>query len=126
VSKRTKSCKYILKLTLKINIFTLYSYKKYITNYLMNKNIALVLIVLSLKGCHSKSEIDKCVEATMREVCSNFFIQNEKKQNTSVVNDWFNKTFIQDDDFQKCISTQELITEGTIRQQCLRASAGKN
>jgi hypothetical protein len=65
----------------------------------MKTKIALSLMLLWLAGCQQKSEIDKCVEALILQVCG--------------------------DKDSECLKTGNTVLGGKYRLQCLKAQAGK-
>ena len=65
----------------------------------MKTKIALSLMLLWMAGCQQKSEIDKCVEALILQVCG--------------------------DKDSECLKTGNTVLGGKYRLQCLKAQAGK-
>jgi hypothetical protein len=65
-----------------------------------------LLLPLETLGCHSKSEIDKCVDAKVESWCSQLYGTDSKK-----------------DSFRSCFDSHLVIDGGDYREQCLRAQA---
>jgi hypothetical protein len=65
----------------------------------MKTKIALSLMLLWFTGCQQKSEVDKCVEALILQVCG--------------------------DKDPECLKNGNTVLGGKYRLQCLKAQAGK-
>jgi hypothetical protein len=61
--------------------------------------LVLLVLFMSIGGCQPKSEIDKCVEALILQVCG--------------------------DKDSECLKTGNTVLGGKYRLQCLKAQAGK-
>jgi PBP1b-binding outer membrane lipoprotein LpoB len=82
----------------------------------MKTKIALILIALFLAGCKpTKSEVDKCVEAKAVELCAKLFPNEAQPENRNIYLD----------SKEKCGDVYKKTLGGTLREQCLRAQAGK-
>lgn len=81
----------------------------------MKTKIALILMFICLAGCQPKSEIDKCVEANIVEMCTNVFKTSVHPENEIM--------FL--DTKEQCGSVMRKKFGGSLREKCLRAQAGK-
>ena len=79
--------------------------------------LPLILLLSCLVGCQQKSEIDKCVEAQVRSLCFTYFpdLKSPEKGNMNA----------KGKSERDCGDFVIAASGGQIREQCLRARAGK-
>jgi len=80
-----------------------------------NTKITFLLLILTLVGCHPKSEIDKCVDAHFIGICNSpsYDVKGRKTYEAH------NETE------EDCVESFKKYGEFPIRIQCLRAQSGK-
>lgn len=74
------------------------------------KKLSLFVCVLTLMGC--QSEIDKCVDAKIVQLCAPHFPDAKYPENENIGND-------------KCGDFSRKAVGGSLREECLKARAGK-
>ena len=80
----------------------------------MKNKLPLILLVVGVEGCQQKSEVDKCVDALLMNVCMYApSVGNEAPNNPK----WNSKT---------CKEEMELELGAKFRLECLKAQAGKD
>jgi hypothetical protein len=81
----------------------------------MTSKIYLGLTLLFLfVGCQPKSEVDKCVEAKVVELCAKLFPNEAQPENRNMYLD----------SKEKCGDVFKKTSGGSLREECLRAQAG--
>ena len=82
----------------------------------MKTKLPLILMAFLIIGCQpTKSEIDKCVEAKAVELCASFFPNETHPENKNMYLD----------SNEKCGDIVKKKSGGSLREECLRAQAGK-
>jgi len=83
----------------------------------MKTKLPLVLLVVGLAGCQQKSDIDKCVDAQVRSLCFSYFpdLKSPEKGNMNTIGE----------SERACGDFVVAASGGQIREQCLKAQAGK-
>ena len=74
------------------------------------KQFILLVSALTLMGC--QSEIDKCVDAKIVQFCAQHFPDAKYPENGNIGND-------------KCGDFSRKVVGGSLREECLKAQAGK-